>query len=31
MNLANGEQGEGLSDAEIRAICAAFGIQQTIF
>jgi rhamnulose-1-phosphate aldolase len=31
MNLANGEQGEGLADAEIRAICAAFGIQQTIF
>ena len=31
MNLANGEQGEGLTDAEIRAICAAFGIQQTIF
>ena len=31
MNLANGEQGEGLADTEIRAICAAFGIQQTIF
>jgi len=31
MNLANGEQGEGLSDAEIRAICAAFSIQQSIF
>jgi len=31
MNLANGEQGEGLTDAEIRAICAAFNIQQTIF
>jgi len=31
MNLANGEQGEGLTDAEIRAICAAFSIQQTIF
>ena len=31
MNLANGEQGEGLADAEIRAICAAFNIQQTIF
>jgi rhamnulose-1-phosphate aldolase len=31
MNLANSEQGEGLSDAEIRAICAAFNIQQSIF
>jgi len=31
MNLANGEQGEGLTDAEIQAICAAFGIQQSIF
>jgi rhamnulose-1-phosphate aldolase len=31
MNLANGEQGEGLADTEIRAICAAFDIQQTIF
>jgi len=31
MNLANGEQGEGLTDAEIRAICTAFNIQQTIF
>jgi rhamnulose-1-phosphate aldolase len=31
MNLANGEQGEGLTDAEIRAICSAFSIQQTIF
>lgn len=31
MNLVNGEQGEGLTEAEIRAICAAFGIQQTIF
>ena len=31
MNLANGEQGEGLADAEIRAICAAFNIQQTVF
>lgn len=31
MNLRTGEQGEGLSDAEIRAICAAFDIQQSIF
>lgn len=31
MNLTNGEQGEGLTDAEIRTICAAFGIQQSIF
>jgi rhamnulose-1-phosphate aldolase len=31
MNLANGEQGEGLTDKEIRAICAAFNIQQTVF
>ncbi len=31
MNLTNGEQGEGLSADEIRAICAAFGVQQTIF
>lgn len=31
LNLANGEIGEGLSDAEMHAICAAFNIQQTIF
>ncbi len=31
MNLANGERGEGLSAEEIRAICAAFKIEQTIF
>ena len=31
MNLANGEQGEGLTADDIRAICAAFGIQQDIF
>jgi rhamnulose-1-phosphate aldolase len=31
MNLTNAEQGEGLTAAEIRAICAAFNIQQTIF
>lgn len=31
MNLTDGEQGEGLTDAEIRTICAAFGIQQSIF
>ncbi len=31
MNLTNGEQGEGLAVEEIRAICEAFGVQQTIF
>lgn len=31
MNLVNGEMGEGLSSEDIRAICAAFNIQQTIF
>ncbi len=31
MNLRTGERGEGLTAAEIRAICAAFKIQQTIF
>ncbi|MEJ5197511.1 MAG: class II aldolase/adducin family protein [Anaerolineae bacterium] len=31
MNLTNGEQAEGLTVEEIRAICAAFGVQQTIF
>ena len=30
-NLLNGEQGAGLSAEEIRAICSAFNIQQTIF
>lgn len=31
MNLLNGEQGEGLSDEEIRAICRSFNVQQKIF
>ena len=31
MNLADGEQGEGLTPDEIRGICAAFGVQQDIF
>jgi rhamnulose-1-phosphate aldolase len=31
LNLMNGEQGQGLSAEEIRAICAAFGVQQSIF
>jgi rhamnulose-1-phosphate aldolase len=31
MNLANGEQGEGLTPENIRAICQAFSIQQSIF
>ncbi len=31
MNLAIGELGEGLSPEEIRQICAAFDIQQSIF
>ncbi len=31
MNLVNGEQGEGLSPDEIRAICAAFDVQQKVF
>lgn len=31
LNLTNGEQAEGLTVEEIRAICAAFGVQQTIF
>jgi rhamnulose-1-phosphate aldolase len=31
LNLSNQEQGEGLSIDEIRAICAAFNIQQKIF
>jgi rhamnulose-1-phosphate aldolase len=31
LNLVNGEQGEGLSAEEIRAIAAAFNIQQDIF
>lgn len=31
MNLNNHEMGEGLSTEEIRAICHAFGLSQTIF
>jgi rhamnulose-1-phosphate aldolase len=31
LNLVNGEQGEGLANDEIRAVCRAFGIQQSIF
>jgi rhamnulose-1-phosphate aldolase len=31
MNLTNGEQGEGLTTEEIRAICAAFSVDQCIF
>jgi rhamnulose-1-phosphate aldolase len=31
MNLCNHEAGEGLTAEEIRAICAAFGITQSIF
>jgi len=31
MNLINGEEGEGLTAEEIRAICEAFGVQQCVF
>jgi rhamnulose-1-phosphate aldolase len=31
LNLMNGEQGQGLSDEEVRSICNAFNIQQNIF
>ncbi len=31
LNLISGEQGEGMSAEEIRAICAAFGVRQNIF
>jgi rhamnulose-1-phosphate aldolase len=31
LNLATGEQGQGLADDEIRAICAAFNVKQSIF
>jgi rhamnulose-1-phosphate aldolase len=31
MNLADGEQAEGLTPEEIRSICAAFGVEQNIF
>jgi rhamnulose-1-phosphate aldolase len=31
MNLVNGEQGEGLSSKELRAICSAFSVTQNLF
>ena len=31
LNLTTGEQGQGLSSDEIRAICAAFNVKQNIF
>ena len=31
MNLANGEQGEGLTADELREICQAFNVEQNIF
>ncbi len=31
LNLVNHEQGEGLSAEDVRAVCQAFGIQQSIF
>jgi rhamnulose-1-phosphate aldolase len=31
LNLTAGEAGQGLSPDEIRAICQAFGVQQTIY
>ena len=31
MNLVNGEQGVGLTEEEVRSICAAFDIRQSIF
>ena len=31
MNLTTGDKAEGLTDEEIRAICASLGIQQAIF
>jgi rhamnulose-1-phosphate aldolase len=31
LNLSTGEIGEGLRDEEIRAICAAFDVNQTVF
>ena len=31
LNLMNGEQGEGLTEEEIRAICRAFNVEQDIF
>ena len=31
LNLANGERAEGLLPEEVQAVCAAFGIEQTVF
>jgi rhamnulose-1-phosphate aldolase len=31
VNLLNGERGEGLTPDEIRAVAAAFGVQQTVY
>jgi hypothetical protein len=31
MNLVNGEIAEGLSPDELRTICAAFDVKQTVF
>jgi rhamnulose-1-phosphate aldolase len=31
LNILSGEQGEGLTTDEIRAVCASFGIQQNIY
>jgi len=31
LNLVNHGQGAGLTDEEVRAVCQAFGVQQTIF
>jgi hypothetical protein len=31
MNLVNAEQAEGLSQEELRAICAAFSVSQYLF
>jgi hypothetical protein len=31
MNLVNDERGVGLTTEEVRSICAAFDINQTIF
>jgi len=31
MDMVNGGVGDGLTDEEIRAVCQAFGIQQSLF
>jgi rhamnulose-1-phosphate aldolase len=31
MNLVNGERAEGLTCEDLRAICAAFNVQQCLF